>query len=333
MLFISGPTASGKTNFSLKLEKKLSEQCNIQSEIINADIGQFYLPLSIGTAKPDWKNMPIKHHLFDIVDQPKDYNVVAYKKLLLTIAKTIWNKGKLPIVVGGSLFYIQSIFFPPKNEIGDSKNNFIKEDGDEDSKNLWERLYQIDPKRAQTIHHSDTYRIKRALTIWEGTGKKPSEYEPEFKREFHARIVFINLPKDILYKRINMRTQEMITKKGWIEEVQNLKNTPWEPFILKKKLIGYPEIFEWVNTGAKKKEIPALITIIQQKTRNYAKRQVTFWKKLRTILKSQTCTKSQTRVSYLCETQVVTGTDGRAVEEVISNVENDFRRIGRKYKS
>ena len=108
LLIISGPTASGKTDLSEKISKIFP------SEIINADIGQFYQPLNIGTAKPDWKNKPIQHHLFDILDKPEDLSVFRYYSLVLNKANIICKNNKIPIITGGSLFYLKSLYFPPK---------------------------------------------------------------------------------------------------------------------------------------------------------------------------------------------------------------------------
>ncbi|MBU1008364.1 tRNA (adenosine(37)-N6)-dimethylallyltransferase MiaA [Candidatus Dependentiae bacterium] len=310
ILFVTGPTASGKTDFSIKLAERLSMKFGVQAEIINADTGQFYTKLSIGTAKPDWRALSIKHHLFDIVDTPKNFNVVAYRDLLMKTARSIQTQGKLAIVVGGSLFYIRSLFWPPKEELGAITRS--------DVTGSYERLQQVDPERANAINPGDTYRIQRALAIWDATGKKPSEYEPEFKPNFHSRIVFIDLPRELIYERINERTKQMIDHKngGWIEEVERMQGTPWEDFLKEKKLIGYPDILSWLESGGDKTVLTALI---QQKTRKYAKRQVTFWKKFRTIL--DVCAKKS---SYLCRTGAVDRTDDVVVEDIVMLVEKDL---------
>lgn len=325
ILFISGPTGSGKTDFSLQLSKHLVTDESVGTpadssvEIINADVGQFYTALSVGTAKPDWKNAPIKHHLFDIINEPAlyEFNVVNYRDMLLKKATEIYKKGKLPIVVGGSLFYIRSLFFPP---LGDTESS-PRGQSDENI-SLWKKLQEIDPKRANEINPSDTYRIQRALSIWKQTGKKPSEQVPEFNPGFHARILFINLPREHLYKRINQRTEEMINDEGWLDEVRGLVGTSWEHFLKEKKLIGYPEIFDWLGQGEMKDEIPSLIERIQIKTRNYAKRQVTFWKKFRTLLETFALP-----ASYLCKTETIEKTDEEVVGKIAAHVKDDLTEI------
>ncbi len=109
-LIITGPTASGKTDLSLAIARE------IDAEIINGDVGQFYTPLSVGTAKPDWRNQEVPHHLFDIISEPQDFSVSAYRQLVIDTAEKVWQRGRLPIIVGGSLFYIKSLFFPPMQQ-------------------------------------------------------------------------------------------------------------------------------------------------------------------------------------------------------------------------
>ena len=279
LLIISGPTASGKTELSEKVADIFS------SEIINADVGQFYTPFCVGTAKPDWKNKKVPHNLFDIIDVPKDLTVFEYRKLVLDKAKEIWEKKKLPIVVGGSLFYLKSLYFPPqKTHIINNDNNiekWIKE-----GKNLWDILNKIDSKRAGELHPNDIYRITRALKIWLETGKKPSEYKPEYDPKFNSIFIFMFPKKTTLDNRINKRTIEMIKKDGWLKETKNIMGTKWEDFLKNKSLIGYPEIIEWIKKGEKKEEVNNLIQDISCKTRQYAKRQKTFWKTFKQSLQA-----------------------------------------------
>lgn len=313
VLFVSGPTASGKTDLSLKLAHQLG------GEIVNADLGQFYKPLSVGTAKPDWKNNSIEHHLFDILNEPEDFNVCLYRQMLLDKIKEIWKKERLAIVVGGSLFYIKSIFFPLPKLASSELNDLDDIDDLHDKQNLWNSLKKIDPKRAALLHPNDAYRIKRALKIWKETGQLPSLLEPSLSLPFNMRILFIDLPRDELYKRIDQRTIHMIKNEGWIEEVQFLKKTKWKSFLKKKKLIGYPEILEWLDNGGIKDEIPSLIELIQQKTRNYAKRQVAFWKYLRNLLK-----KTSVQSHYFCRNSTVSNF-GCVLDEITNMISREYK--------
>jgi tRNA dimethylallyltransferase len=267
-LIITGPTASGKTYLSEQLIKKFPAQ------VINADIGQFYQPLSIGTAKPDLKNIFYQTHLFDIADKPIDITVVAYRKMVKALVDELFQQGESPVIVGGSLFYLKSLFFPPCEHFGAMK---IKKTRTNDIKDLWQQLFEIDPVRAKEINQNDVYRINRALDIWEQTGVLPSLYKPRLNLPFRACIVFVQPPKEILHEKILLRTEHMIIKDGWLDEARRLRGTAWEQFLIKKRLIGYNEIFTWLAAGEKKEDLPSLIQRIQISTMQYAKRQITFW--------------------------------------------------------
>lgn len=319
ILIITGPTASGKTALSLQLSNL------IEAEIINVDVGQFYKPLNIGTAKPDWRNQKITHHCFDIIDLPKDLSVFEFNKIVLDKINYIWSKNKIPILVGGSLFYIKSLFFPPKALPGNTTQIDFEQSGkDVNLKNLWEELNKIDPKRAKVLHKNDIYRIQRALDIWRKTGIKPSEYEPKFNPMFNARILFIEPDKETLVIRINERTSKMINR-GWIEETESLIGTTlvarakWELFLKKKKLIGYPEIIDWIKSGKQPALINDLIKIIQTKTKQYAKRQLTFWKSFKKILEKSN--EASIKVS------VLNNLDKKTLLAVQQEIKNDLKNL------
>lgn len=266
ILVITGPTAVGKTDFALKIAE------SIPSEIINADVGQCYAPLTIGTAKPDWRNSPIPHHMFDIIDTPANITVVEFRKRLLETATDIIARGRLPIVVGGSAFYIKSLFFPPQSvsEVASSEWSL-------DKNSFWDQLYAIDPERANKIHKNDVYRINRALAIWKQTGKQPSSFSPDYQPPMPFRCIIFTRDRDELYQRIDTRVPQML-EQGWIEEVRALQSTDWEPFLQNKKIIGYDVVLHYLNEGSVELDKQEMIALIQKKTRNYAKRQLTFFK-------------------------------------------------------
>lgn len=269
VIIIAGPTASGKTGASLFLAD------HFPIEIINADVGQFYTAVGIGTAKPDWRNQPVRHTLFDIIDEPVDINVCTYRSLVLAATASIASTGKIPCLVGGSLFYLKSLFFPPQ-KLPPLTTEAAQQPHD-DTLSCWEQLKAIDPVRAAQIHPNDTYRIMRALNLWRATGRKPSDCAPNFKPPFEACIIYIDRPLETLEANINERTVQMLNE-GWIKETELLCGTPWESFLKNKKLIGYPEIFSWIEGGKDPKQYATLVTTIQQKTRQYALRQNLFWR-------------------------------------------------------
>ncbi len=269
VLIITGPTASGKTALSELLIKE------IPGEIINADVGQFYTPLSIGTAKPDLSNIGYVAHGFDLINEPRDLTVVAYRSSVIDLVGQVVQRGKLPVIVGGSLFYLKSLFFPPHDLIEQekTKENFTI---DQDQ-SLWQQLNSIDSDRAREIHPHDEYRINRALFIWQQTGIKPSMYKPALQVPFKAMIVFVCPDKAILNDKIKKRV-EIMMQQGWVEETEKMIGTPWESFLQKKGLIGYPELIDWIKHGKNQHDFDQVITKIANETIAYAKRQVTFWK-------------------------------------------------------
>ena len=279
IIIITGSTCVGKTDFAIELAEKVS------GEIINIDVGQFYFPLTIGTAKPDWKNETIPHHFFDILDSPKDLTVFEYRQLLIPKLNEIFQKNKTPILVGGSGFYIQSLLFPPTVKNAPNKFN-INENQKID--NNWEKLFSIDPKRAEQINKNDVYRIDRALQIWQTTGKLPSDYVPEYNPPSAYSLYILERERSELYQRINKRVYKMFNE-GWIDEVRSLK-PEWKEYLKKKKIIGYDDIIKFLDSSEESYEhdFEELIRVIAQKVRNYAKRQSTFFKSLeKKILKAE----------------------------------------------
>lgn len=262
IVIITGPTGVGKTDLALSLAKK------IPAEIINADIGSFYKPLTIGTAKPDWQHQPVAHHLFDIVEEPENFTVVDFRDRARSLVQEILSRNALPIIVGGSSFYINALFFPPKKDGRAQKRVYH-----DDTYSLWKQLCEIDMQRAREIDQHDRYRIERALDIWYEHGVNPSTFKPSYEPiTDKADIFFLTRDLKDLYDDINKRTLLMLDI-GWIEEVQKLSPT-WQEFLLKKKIIGYDDIVRYVRGEISSKD--ALIALIQRKTRNYAKRQLTF---------------------------------------------------------
>lgn len=258
IIILTGPTGVGKS--------ALAEQLALQHHgaIINADMGQMYIPLSIGTAKPEWHNSVVPHFLFDIIDTPRYFSVAQYRTLLFDTIEHVTKKGLLPIVVGGSLFYLKSLFFPPQSPSSGNELEHVS----------WSELHRVDPLRAQAIHKNDTYRIARAYSIWRDSQKKPSGFVPHFDMPFQVSLCFVSRCRAQLYNRIDQRVVSMVNS-GWIDEVRSLMGTAWEPFLKTKKIIGYPEILAYCSDTLTKKKA---IELIQQKTRRYAKRQHTFWR-------------------------------------------------------
>lgn len=288
IIIIVGPTASGKTALAEKLAGRpaiaTSAARATAGEIINADMGQFYTPLTIGTAKPLWREKPFRCHLFDIIDTPETIDVRRYRSLVRTAVDDCLNRQKLPIIVGGSLFYVQSLFFPPREVAPQQVQSEINFEAD--TATLWEMLNTIDSERAQALHPNDRYRIERALKIWQTTRQKPSSLKPLYEAPFDIPVEIIALepPREMLAERIYQRTTQMIYQEGWIEEAEALIGTPWEAFVQERGFIGYAELFAWIREGKNRDMLPEICALISQRTQQYAKRQVTFWHKLHKLL-------------------------------------------------
>lgn len=271
-ILVHGPTGVGKSDTITQLGTMLA------IEIVNCDVGQFYEPFSIGTAKPDWKNEKIPHHLFDIIKTPEDFSVGQYRKLIIKTMEEIWERNHIPILVGGSGFYGKSLFFPP---LGAAPSN----QSDQAIYGTWKDLQELDPERAAQIHQHDTYRIARALQLIKNQTIKPSQLQPIFNPpEGDCLIIFLTRDRQQLYERINERTVKMLAE-GWLEEVEKIQGTAWQNFLYQKKLIGYTEILEYLKKGdLSNKAQETMMQKIAQKTRHYAKRQETFWSMFKKLL-------------------------------------------------
>lgn len=278
VLIITGPTGVGKTEFVSKLA------ASFPAEIINADMGQMYEPLTIGTAKPAWQKETVPQHLFDIINEPIDFSIVQFRKIVIDLVQEIWSRGNTPIIVGGSTLYIKSLFYtsadlPIKNlfNTSDLQKNII-------APNLWEILNQIDSKRAAQLHPNDRYRIQRALDIWQKNGVLPSECIPKYEPISENITLFVlNNIRDELYKKNDQRVRVMM-EMGWLAEVANLESK-WHNFLRRKKIIGYELLLDYLDQKINNQE--ACIKAIQKRVRNYAKKQQTFWRGLCADLKLQ----------------------------------------------
>ena len=268
-VIITGPTASGKSDFA----ESLALLCD--GFIINADMGQCYTPLTVGTAKPDLKAASVSMHLFDILNAPVDFSVMAYRKKVLELVAER-SEGKVSFIVGGSLFYLKSLFFSPQ-EHPEIQHNMPLLDLSLSTQDLWDTLNTIDPVRAQALYKEDRYRIIRALTIWQKTGVLPSSLAPVFDPPKRPIIFVALLPdRSVLQERVVVRTHKMFDP--WVAEARELYKTNWQPFIVQKGLIGYSDLFDWFDRGAPETDRASVIQSIVTQTMQYAKRQVTFLK-------------------------------------------------------
>jgi len=276
VIVICGPTASGKTTLSIQLAQK------INGEIISSDSMQIYKDMNIGTAKPDQQEMQgIKHYLLDFVEPNQRYSVADYKKDAENAIEDILQKGKVPIIVGGTGLYIDSLIYGIEYPNIEFDENYRKELERRVEKEGLEKLYEkakkIDPQAMKKISRNDQKRILRVLEIYNTTGKTKTEQEIESRKnevKYDYRVFAINMDREKLYDRINKRVDIMI-QKGLIEEVENLLKK-YNEFPTAMQGLGYKEVVEYIQGKVLKED---MIENIKRESRRYAKRQITWFKK------------------------------------------------------
>jgi len=273
VILISGPTATGKSDFALELGKTLP------IEIVNADIGSFYKELTIGTAKPDWENQTVHHHFFDVIDDTNSWTAPRFREELKQLIPEIWSRGNIPVIVGGSAFYIQSFFYNTHDLVSPTQD-LMQSLEEQPHQDLWQQLHDVDPERAEKISPMDKYRVVRALAIWHTQGKKPSDFQQVFNPLTPFHFITLTRDRDQLYEMIDQRVLTMIDS-GWLDEVRGLvDDSDWVNFLLNKKMIGYDLLAGYLMGDLSELDFSEIVSLIQQRTRNYAKRQLTFLKKL-----------------------------------------------------
>lgn len=273
-LVVCGATASGKTSLAVKCAKALN------TEIISADSLLVYRGLNIGTAKPTLKEMDgVKHHLIDVASPCDNFSVSDYEKLALPIVEDLLAKGKTPIICGGTGFYINSLLYKSQfGNIGADEQvrahyeQILKEQGNEYLHSL---LKEVDEESAKKLHPNDSKRVIRALEIFAVTGKKKSEQCDSPIPRFDFVCVSIGYPREELYSRIEYRVDQMF-EQGLKQEVIDLLGQGVQEDAQCMQGIGYKEVAEGLRLGTSEEEIRDLI---KKNTRNYAKRQITFFKR------------------------------------------------------
>lgn len=276
VIIIGGPTASGKTALSIELAK------TINGEIISADSMQIYQEMNIGTAKPTKdETQGIRHYLLDFVSPEQRYSVADYKKDAKKAIGEILAKGKVPIVVGGTGLYIDSLIYEieyPNIEFEEAYRikleKRVKEQGLE---RLYQEAKQIDPIAIQKISANDEKRILRILEIYHATGKTKTEQEIESRKnppQYDYQVYALKWDREILYQRIHKRVDQMI-EQGLIGEVEKiLENHNCFPTAMQG--LGYKEVVQFLQGQMTKEE---MIEKLKMETRRYAKRQMTWFRK------------------------------------------------------
>lgn len=280
-IIILGATATGKTDISIRLAKKLN------TEIINADSMYIYKNLNIGTAKPTEEEMAgVTHHLISIVDECDTFNVSEYRQLAKEKISEFRKKGLLPIIVGGTGFYIDSLI--KDYSYGETGSNMQLREQLQGELNkygkeyIFDKLKSLDPISAEKLHPNDTVRVIRAIEIALSSSTNKSEIiNLEKPLLSNPLIIGLNMDRELLYSRINQRVDIML-KDGLLDEVKSLYNRGFTPENNQcMKGIGYKEITEYLDVNY---DLDTAIEKIKQHTRNYAKRQITWFKRNQDII-------------------------------------------------
>lgn len=277
ILVIGGPTAVGKTELSIELAKRLN------GEIISADSMQIYKYMDIGSAKVSKEEMNgVVHHLIDVVDPSINFSVADYKEQGEKTIKEIISRGKLPIIVGGTGLYINSLTcnmnFTEAEKDEEYRKELDKLANKHGNNYIHEMLKEIDPISYKEIHANNRKRVIRALEVYKLTGKPFSSYnagEDFYKSEYYVYYYVLTMDREKLYERINLRVDIMM-EKGLLEECIKLKEMGYTSSMQSMQGIGYKEILYYLEGNVKLQEA---INMIKQGSRNYAKRQLTWFRR------------------------------------------------------
>lgn len=278
LLCIGGATASGKTALAVECAKLLG------GEIVSADALLVYRRLNIGTAKPTKEETGgIPHHLIDVCEPTATFSVSDYETLAVRAVEDILSRGKVPVLCGGTGFYMNAVLY--RSSFGNaSADNGIRKKYEEIAARegreaLHERLGAVDPESAEKLHYNDVKRVIRALEIFELTGRKKSEQCDGDTPRYPFVAAAFNYPREELYRRIDLRVDAMM-EAGLIKEVEGLLSSGVPENAQCMQGIGYKEVVESIKNGD---NLGTMSEIIKKNTRNYAKRQLTFFKRMKNL--------------------------------------------------
>lgn len=277
IVIITGPTAVGKTNCSIKIAKR------VNGEIISADSMQIYKKMDIGTAKvTEQEKEGIPHHMIDIVEPSEIFSVANYKKMSDELISDILRRQRLPLIVGGTGLYINSFLYDLDyqevacdEEYRQFLEDYAKKKGNDA---LYRLLLKADPEAESLLTPSDKKRIIRALEIYKYSGKKLSDLRKNLRnpnKEYECKIFFLNMSRELLYERINRRV-DMMFEQGLLEEVRRLYEQGINESHTSMQGIGYKQLISYFKGDC---TLSDAIEKIKQLSRNYAKRQITWFKK------------------------------------------------------
>ena len=277
LIIITGPTASGKSNISVSLAKK------INGEIISADSMQVYKHMDIGTAKITKEEMQgVTHHLIDVLDPRDDFNVSLFKEYANNAIEDILSRNRIPIIAGGTGFYIQSVLYDTQftehetdTHLRNDLFNYAEKYGNEA---LHDKLKALDPVYAENVHINNVKRVVRAIEYCTLTGQSFSEHnETEHNRTspYNYAYFVLDMDRELLYDRINIRVDRMFDD-GLLDEVRELKKLGLNKDMVSMKGLGYKEVLDYLDGIY---TLDEAINIIKRETRHFAKRQLTWFRR------------------------------------------------------
>ena len=281
LIVLTGPTAVGKTSLSIALAKAVG------GEIISADSMQVYKYMNIGTAKiTEEEKCGIPHFLIDELEPDEEFNVTIFKNKVMGYIKDIKSRGKVPIIVGGTGFYIQSVIYDINfNEYGDDSNVRKKYEAMAETigkSELHKKLALVDREYADSVSYNNVKKVVRALTFFEMTGEKLSEHnkrERERSSPFDFAYFVLTMDRKKLYERIDKRVDLMFDM-GLVEEVKALMAKGYDKSLVSMQGIGYKEVIDYLSG---KTSLEECIDIIKRDTRHFAKRQLTWFKREKVV--------------------------------------------------
>jgi tRNA dimethylallyltransferase len=282
LIVILGPTASGKTAFSIEVAQYIRQTNAIHgwndAEVINADSRQLYKYLNIGTAKiTEEEKQGIVHHLFDVLEPNEDVSIADYKKMASEMIADCHARHVVPMLVGGSMLYISAVvdgLDPLPVAPAELRKRLEAEYDADDGWALYDKLMEIDPATGKNFAAQNKHYVVRAMELHEMTGRKPSELKKTIPPPYQILQFGMYWPREELTKRIDARTNILLTS-GWIEEVEGLLDKGFTQADPAMKSHGYKEIMQWLSS--EERSTDDLRMVIEAKTRQYAKRQVTWW--------------------------------------------------------
>ena len=277
LIILTGPTAVGKTALSIGLAKA------VDGEIISADSMQVYRKMNIGTAKIEPSEMQgVRHHLIDILDPGEEFNVVLFKRYALEAMEDIYSRGKIPVIVGGTGFYIQALLYDIDFEDNDNDMSYREElqrlAAEKGNSHIHNMLSKVDPESAEKIHENNVKRVIRALEFYRKTGMKISEHnETEAQKEspYNFEYFVLNDDRSKLYDRIDRRIDIML-EQGLEAEVRQLVSEGYSRELVSMQGLGYKEIIDYIQGRCSFDEA---VYTLKRDTRHFAKRQITWFKR------------------------------------------------------